>query len=181
MTAAVIFISLAFLLILIIGHLLFTPMHVILRTKHDDYRLHWGRFFSGKFIPETRDFRKSKIRLKFFYWTREVQPFIRGRKKAMKPKRRKKKKSMLPFKLRRPVTTAKSLLRSFHVVSFRVNLDTDDYVLNAILFPVFSLLNTEKHHLDINFEGVVDIEINIKNKGWRLISVLLDRKNRILL
>ena len=58
------------------------------------------------------------------------------------------------------------ILKSFRVRRFRVEIDTDDYVLNAYLFPVFHLLS--RGRLQINFNGRNDIQIEITNRIGRI-------------
>jgi hypothetical protein len=58
----------------------------------------------------------------------------------------------------RPATIwrkARRLLASFQIRRFNLIVDTDDYILNAYLYPVFAFLTGHNRHLAINFIGLI--------------------------
>ena len=52
-------------------------------------------------------------------------------------------------------------------------MDTDDYVINAYLFPIFYFLNKENRQCTINYEGKVIFEFLVENRGINILYALL--------
>jgi hypothetical protein len=55
-----------------------------------------------------------------------------------------------------------------------LNIDTNDYVLNAYLFPVLYLLPFTRQHLNINFQQQFDLEIDVRNSLGRVLWALFN-------
>ena len=68
----------------------------------------------------------------------------------------------------------RELLHSFKIERMKVNVDTDDYIINAYLFPVVQYLgNRYQRPLHINFLGINEIEISMRNRIFNLLYVLI--------
>ena len=168
---------LVLLVVLLILLLLFVPIRVVARSNDHHYAWHWGKILSGKVIPNRENPQKSKLQLKFLFWSTDLYPFKKKSRKGKEKKEKKKKKQRKKkgeskrsfLNLDRLKSKFLPVLNTFKVDAFRVNIDTDDYVLNGILYPVFMALSNDKRTLEINFNGVVDLEVNIQNKGWRVL------------
>jgi len=61
------------------------------------------------------------------------------------------------------------VLKTFRVSKCDVLLDTDDFILNAQLFPVFQFCNGRWGHWRVNFEGDCRLQLEVES---RLIRVL---------
>ena len=61
------------------------------------------------------------------------------------------------------------VLKTFRVSKCDVLLDTDDFILNAQLFPVFQFCSGRWGHWRVNFEGDCRLQLEVES---RLISVL---------
>lgn len=61
------------------------------------------------------------------------------------------------------------LIKSFELIKMNLNLDTDDYIRNAQLIPVFLFLNGKNRTFSINFDGNTNFQMTLKN---RLIKML---------
>ena len=95
------------------------------------------------------------------------------RKKTIPPKKvLEKKKDGKSFKIK--FSKIKAVLSTFKVNTFFVNLDTNDVLLNANLFPVFLGLRiyTGKE-LYINFIGKNEVKIEIENNMARVILAFI--------
>ena len=51
-----------------------------------------------------------------------------------------------------------------------MNWDTDDYILNAYLYPFTPFLYSPQKSFTINFEGKRDIELIIENRLGRILK-----------
>ncbi len=167
-----IFLILVLVLILLVVLLLFVPVRVIARSGDHHYAWQWGKLVSGILVPNRKEPQKSFLKLKILFWSKEIYPF-RKRKAHKKSKKKKRKPRRSFIKPERLKSRLVPVLNSFKVEHFRVNLDTDDYVLNGILYPVFHALTNDRRRLEINFNGIVDLDIQIQNKGWKLLYAFL--------
>ncbi|PSR15334.1 MAG: hypothetical protein C7N36_00350 [Bacteroidetes bacterium] len=113
------------------------------------------------------------VQLRVFFWKKDFYPLDyrkpadSNRKDQSKVrKKRKKRKVNWWRKMRR-------ILNSFEVKVLRVNLDTDDFIWNSLLFPLFFFLNNEKRKLTINYCGKEEIVCIVKNRPYRLLVAVL--------
>jgi hypothetical protein len=65
------------------------------------------------------------------------------------------------------------MLASFQIRRFRLLLDTDDFILNAYLYPVFVFLSGKNRYLAINFTGRNAVDILATNRIWRMLWALI--------
>jgi hypothetical protein len=54
-----------------------------------------------------------------------------------------------------------------------LNVDTDDFVLNSYLFPLFYFLNRGPHEFKINYEGRASLQLRVENRLYRMLAALL--------
>jgi len=166
-----------FVLCIVLSFLLFAPIQLKIDSNTGQYLLNWGWILQGRFIPDMEEIKKSKLHLNIFFYPFDFFPLKQKRKRKGKdgknetPNENKKGSKRLPFK--HPVRRLWHLLRSFQVKVLNVNIDTDDYVANAYLFPAFQLLSRGKRHLKVNFEGKVEMQIWIQNNGLRALRAFL--------
>jgi len=66
-----------------------------------------------------------------------------------------------------------AVIRSFRVKIFDLNIDTDDYAVNALLFPFAVLLSRSNHSVRINFEGEVELRLTIENNLQHMLRAYL--------
>lgn len=79
-----------------------------------------------------------------------------------------------PFMVRRLRRKWRALLRSFQVKDFRVQLDTNDFILNAYLYPLCVVLSRMTNRpIQINFWGEMEIEICLRNTLARVLYAYL--------
>lgn len=68
----------------------------------------------------------------------------------------------------------KGALRSFRIRKLEADIDTDDFTLNAWLVPVFSAVNGERIHLQVNFEGhqslLLDMRVTLGALLWNIMK-----------
>jgi len=158
--------------LLLLTFLLFAPLRLEINSLSKYCRISWGKLIQAKLLFLADDillqfqvvfYKKNIYPLKFIFQKKE-------QKEKPKPKEKKKRK---PTNYRKNIDLVKKIMRSFKVKKCRVVLDTDDYVLNAYLFPVFYFLNNKNRQFSINYQGKVECHLLIENRGiWVLISLL---------
>ena len=66
-----------------------------------------------------------------------------------------------------------SVLRTFKVREFRLNLDTDNYITNSLLFPLAYFAQRKGYQIGINYLGRQDVSIVVQNRLARILLALL--------
>ena len=159
------------LFLLIIGGLLFTPISVDIDSETNQYQLAWGRILTFNFIPLKNDF---LFRLKVVFWKKDWSIFeLKTEKKE--PKSKPDRKSKTSFK--KAKTWMKVVGKSFKIRTFHLNLDTDNYITNAYLFPIFYFLNFRKGNWKINFEGKTELRLWAVNKPIWVLQKMIKYRN----
>ena len=149
--------------------LLLGPVIIFLNTDTNHYHIWLPGIFKVVMVPSPELF---YLRGWIFFVPYKYDPF-----KAKKSK--KKKKPAKPVKKRRTknitgnIQTIMDAVRSFRIRKLFLDLDTDDFMLNAWLVPVFSHINTENIRMRVNFEGssslLLDLRLRLGNILWILI------------
>jgi hypothetical protein len=158
----------------LLGWLLITPLELIIHSSANEYKLHWGWLFTARLIPLQNDL-MLRIRLPFFhkdFFPLHPKP---SRKSTQKTKSRKKRQrtSKNP---RKAFKLIRAVLRSFRIRQFRLDIDTDNYVTNAYLYPLFYFLNRSKGSWQVNYNNRFELDLEMDNRPIRLIRYILFRR-----
>ncbi|MCB9080898.1 MAG: hypothetical protein H6555_04205 [Lewinellaceae bacterium] len=158
------------LLILGVGlvWLLFAPWILIINSTRRQYRLTWRSVGYVEIIPE-----KDDLLISLWWWFGHRQWSLL-RLLAQRPRSAEKQpRALQKAKAKRSRWGAfrrwRRVLTSFQVRRWWLNIDTNDYVLNAYLFPVLYLLPFTRQHLNINFQQQFDVEIDVRNSLGRVL------------
>jgi len=118
-----------------------------------------------------------------FFIPFRFNPFsIKGQeKKKEKRKKRKKENALRRLKKSRKrignMGMFKDALGAFWVRKLNLDLDTDDFMMNAWLIPAFSALNNGRNvQMQINFEGHMFLDLDLRTRLASLVWILI--KNR---
>jgi len=65
------------------------------------------------------------------------------------------------------------MMQTFRLQKLKINVDTDDFILNAYLYPIFSFMSKNNQQLSINFEGNIEFEVDISNNIYRVLKTFL--------
>lgn len=100
-------------------------------------------------------------------------------------KKKRKKRFNMKKKFRAIYLFMLGILGTFKVKHFEATFDTGDYTLNALLVPVFSAINGEKHGISINFNDEFGLIAKINNRIFNflrpgLMFYIRYKKSRIL-
>jgi hypothetical protein len=164
------------LFLLFLSWVLFTPLVFKVSTEEHVLGVKAHGLGGVRLVWEKDELPKAKWRL--WWWERDLK-FTR---KPSESKETKPAKEITPAKRKRKrkgpkITLMKviRILRSFKVRKFRINLDTDDYITNAYLYPLFVVLDQGKGHLQVNYEGRVDVDVEVVNRAAWLLWAFIRR------
>ncbi|QCK15703.1 hypothetical protein [Mangrovivirga cuniculi] len=158
------------LLAVMVGWVLLTTLIINVNTRQDEYSLHLTGLFKAKLeIKELNPI----IHLNTLVGNFNVKPLeVKKTQKIQEPEKKKeikhsgKRKGKSPRAIKRFAIHA---LNTFRIKHLKVNIDTDDYVMNAQLFPLFYLISSPRRQTEINFTGRNELELIIQNRLIRLV------------
>ena len=169
----VIWIILILLLIFLIW-LLLAPISLNIDSKIGKYLIRWRGIGTVALITATEEW---FLKLKIGFWEKKIfmSSFIEKvkEKEEMKietPKKKKRSNNSFVKYFRK----IRQVLKSFKVKVCKINLDTDDYYWNALLIPVFQLVNRgNRHRIAINFRNENDILLIVENRLLKILYSIL--------
>ena len=132
--------------------MLLSPLRFTIDSNHGIASVGWNKWMNAKVSREDENW---SLRLRLPFWTKQwhVEELIReaGRKrldplvKAPSKKGSHSKWTWARFK---------RIMRQFRIREFKLILDTDDFILNAYLTPVFEIISgLTRWRMRINFNG----------------------------
>lgn len=167
------------ILLLLFLTLLLLPIELEIDTRKDVYRGVWKGIVGLRVVPDSEQWHwyfQFFFIQKEWHWSAEK----RQPKAARKEKEAARKKKRRPMSMRQMWALAKNLLRAVTVKRLELNWDTDDYVRNAYLFPLFLLASKGRRQLRINFEGKHEIAIFLQTRlgriAWAVLRVFIHPK-----
>ena len=159
------------LLILLLLCLLLLPFQFEIDSRRALIAFRWKRIGSANIRFSGEDIRLS---VQLPIWRKTYSLLELGAMKRDKKRRTQKKERRRGTFLKMTRKRIKRLLYSFKILKFKLNLDTDDYVLNAYLFPIFSLLSSRgASQLGINYNGDFELQLLIENRLIRMIQAII--------
>ena len=157
-------------LILLIVVLLILPVVIEVNSDRDMYRVRIPGLLNIQLLPGSDGWR---LVFRLFWWKREwTARMLWSRERGKAKKTRKRARKLRPATIWRK---ARRLLASFQIRRFNLILDTDDYILNAYLYPVFTFLTGHNRYLAINFIGRNSVDIFITNRMWKVVWALIGK------
>jgi hypothetical protein len=157
------------LLLIFLMWLLLVPVILYTNTSRNRYFLTLPGIFRAVVVPEAGLFH---IRGWIFFIPFKFNPFEQRRKKDRKKKEKTRKKKKRSWRIKN-LRMMKGALRSFRIIRLEADIDTDDFTLNAWLIPVFSAVNGENIHLQVNFEGhqslLLDVRVTLGSILWNIL------------
>lgn len=134
--------------------------------------IHWKGVIRLGLLPVAEEWR-VQIRLLFF--RREWPLFeLLTKTSKQKPQQEAAPKAKSWRRIKHPLRLVQDLWRSFRLHRLYLDLDTDDYILNAYLFPLFRTTNPGgRVNWAINFQGRNEIYLLIENRLYRLLYAFI--------
>ncbi len=160
------------LLIALVSWVLIAPLQLQVDTSRDRYQLEWKSIGYGRLITRPTDI---AIRLKLLFWQKEwpLQALVGGWSKRTEHPSDTEKPARKTKKDRAPRFNVRALLRTFQLKQLRLHLDTDDFVLNSYLYPIFYFLSSKNRELKINYDGEAFLQMVVENRLYRILWALL--------
>ncbi len=155
------------ILLLGLGWLLVAPIVLKIDTQQEIGYVKWKGIAGVRLLILADDI---VLRVQVFFWKKNFYPLSRSPKSEntkQKSKRVKKKKTPLSWRKR------KKLLQSFTVETLQLDLDTDDFVQNSYLYPIFYFLSNERRQLRINYSGQLALKLEVHNRLFSLLRAWL--------
>lgn len=165
------------LLALVFAWLLWAPLRLEIDSVRGVYRLAWVPLAAAEWQPD-KGLDVVEIRMLFFRKVLALSQMKSSRSKPAQakatgrlPAPRPAKPSRLSFAQVRKLVI--SLLRTFRLRRCRIWWDSDDFVLNAWLFPLAYWLKNEAAAVYVNFQGRRDLVLLLENRMGRLLWILV--------
>ncbi|MDX1684994.1 MAG: hypothetical protein R3275_07140 [Saprospiraceae bacterium] len=153
-------------------YLLFSPLVFLVDSGRSILWLGWNNRLNASFGSENG---KWRLHLTLPFWRKKWKPedLLRARhKNDMTRSKGSRKMSGSQTKEKRPIRW-KKILASLKIREWEVLLDTDDFILNAYLYPVFTLFMAQGYNTRINFMGVNRVYVKGNISVMRLLKGLL--------
>lgn len=165
------------ILLLTLLWVLLGPIILFVDTEGNKYSVGLPGIFKVSVVP-TEDL--FIIRGSVFFIPYRFNPFGRKRKKPRKAKEktRAKKRS---FKLTEGWKLGKNIMHAFRIRKLHMDIDTDDFTLNAWLIPAFSAVNSENIRLQANFEGRASVLLDLRTRIGSVLWAFIKTKYKSLL
>ena len=162
MIAIIIISILLFLIIWIVV----APITIDVNTEENTYTVYQPLTFklSPRFTDNNIIIHLRIFMIRFRLFDLSKADFTKmGRKKSDPVKKVKKRKKRFGIK------RAGNLIKTFKVKKIDLQLDTDDFVLNSYLLPVFGSIRSQNVKLTINYEGVNSLKLRINSSVGRIL------------
>ena len=143
------------LVLIFLVWLLLVPVILYTDTTRNRYVLTLPGIVRIRLVPTGTLF---YIRAWIFFIPIRINPFKARKKKDKTVK--KKKRRRRPFK----AGSVKPVLGAVRVRKLKLDLDTDDFSLNAWLIPAFSLVNGGNIQMQVNYEGRAALEMDLRTR-----------------
>lgn len=156
------------ILIAVLLFLLFTPIVIEVDSSKDLYRLRWRGI--GYVRPIFRDGR-FLIRFRILFFTKQLDPL--KKRKSKKKKARKRKKKTGTRWARKGLRKIGPIFRAIRVRHIYVNMDTNNAIINAWLYPAMRILSRGRRQLHINFNDVNEVKLKLTTSGFRFIRAFI--------
>ena len=146
--------------------LLVAPLLIEIDTRVPRAKMKWQSIGSGTAFYNGEWWLTFRI---FFY-----HKTIRFSEIASKPhkKRIAKKRTKKPLPASRALKKIAAVLRTFHIKEWQLAIDSDNYVLNAKLYPLNYLPHTAEH-IHINFTDENYLVLKLSNRPWKILYAFI--------
>ena len=164
-----IFLIILLIFILFIIWILIAPIQIIIDSRKNIYLVRWKGIASAIIFPNLE---KLEIRIQVFFWKKELLPFSTKRKKKKSPtknKEKRKRKGFLRFSWEKLI----KIIGSWNLKVCKINIDTHDVIRNSYLVPIFYFLQNKKRSLNINYQGLNQLDIEMENTVGRMLKAYI--------
>ncbi len=157
--------------------LLLGPVIIFVNTEKDAYSVALPGIVKASVYPKDGLF---LIKGSVFFIPYRFNPFGRRSKKSLKQKEKSPRKKR-SFKLRGGMNMGRNILHAIRIRKLHLNVDTNDFTVNAWLIPVFSAVNSENIRLQANFEGEASLLLDLRTSLGALLWAMIKTKYKSML
>ena len=156
------------LVIAILLYLLFMSIDLVIDTDENQYYVSIGSL--GKASVEKDEEFLVRIRLRTLFTHFDFHPL-----KKQKPKKKKKEKVKKKGEFKWSyLRMGHRIIRSFDLKKFYLDLDTENCITNAKLYPAFALLQHIGINCNVNFEHRNTLVLHLHNRPIRIIKTFIN-------
>jgi len=151
--------------------ILLAPLVIQVDTASGRYRVMLPGVLTVKAVPADGLF---FVRAWIFFIPLKFDPFRPGKRKDGKKETGKKKRRK---GFRMSAGKARKILRAIRIRRLAIDVDTDDYVLNAWLVPALAVANRyDNIEMRVNFEGNLFMHMDLRTRPGRILWILLTKR-----
>ena len=172
----VLFVILSVVVLLVIL-IMAARLKLLVDTRSHYYSMSWGVLVSGMIEPVQEDlllvlrilglrFRWSVMRMIARAASDSDQARVPGIKVQPRAKTKRKQKKFS----RKHLDMGLRVIKSFKVRRFHMDIDTDDYTTNALLYPALTLAPAD---INVNFNGVNELDLEVENRAFNILKALI--------
>lgn len=160
----------AFVLLGLLTFIVAAPISLEIDSVRRKYRIAIGGILSlHVVIVESQ----LILRLRVFGLPIDIEPSMPKRKPAVAKTGAPKQKKRLHLSPSDVLRKARQFPAAFDLTRFELDLDTGDFALNAILFPIAYRLSDGARRVQINFQGTSTLRMRLVTTSSRLAAALL--------
>ena len=161
-------------LLFILCWVLFAPLILRVNTETENYSVSLPGIFKARVLQDENEV-YMRIHILFFPFNIHPSSFA-GRE----PREKQKKKTSFTSNLKYRVIAFRDLVGSFRLKQLYINVDTEDWVLNANLAPILMLASRDRISLHVNFMEENSLIIDIRNRLANLLWTGIKYKYRTI-
>jgi hypothetical protein len=141
--------------------ILLGPVIITLDTSRNLYRFMLPGIVSARVVPEAGLF---VIRCRILFIPFTIDP-LRMEKRSGNKREKTEKKIRKRQSGRKLLKKFRNVARGIRLRRFELDIDTDDFLLNAWLVPAFTAANSYKNvQLQVNFEGNLFMHLDLRTR-----------------
>ena len=163
--------------LIILIWILLGPVLIFVNTESNKYSVGLPGIFKASLVPNEELF---IVRGSVFFIPYRFNPFGRKKKKPRKPKEKKTKRKR-SLKLSEGLGLGRNIMHAFRIRKFHMDIDTNDFTLNAWLIPAFSAVNSENIRLRANFEGNNTMLLDLRTRLGAVLWAFIKTKYKSML
>jgi hypothetical protein len=155
--------------LILLAIVLVAPMKFVVDSNLGIVQIGWNRCMNAKVCQEGQSW---GLRLRLPFWSKRwgISELMKGRD-TKKLKNREQRSGKKRSRSKLSWARIKRIIKQFKLREFKLILDTDDFMWNAYLTPVFEIISgMTRMRMRINFNGMKVVKIRAET---RIINVLI--------
>ena len=154
--------------------ILLVPVIIKLDTSRNLYRFMLPGIVSARVVP-TAEFFLIRCRILFVPFT--IDPLSIGNRSKTKQEKVKKKKKRKRQSGRKLLKKFRKVTRAIRLRRLELDIDTDDFLLNAWLVPAFTAVNSYRNiQMQVNFEGNLFLHLDVRTRIAAILWQMMPRR-----